>query len=152
MIAMNTPHGHEKNDNFSLIRKLLRRHSILSAEPAEPTVLTCKMNIDYVVVGLSRKDPGLPADLCDRIAASGLSSSHTCKRTAIIAEVDSIFQPIDFLLLSAKFGCEYDRFLLLNDVAMEACGSVRLNLNIIGSTHDNELIRPLISMACTYWT
>jgi hypothetical protein len=45
--------------------------------------------------------------------------------------MSTLGQPKDFRMLSDRFGQKYDRFLLLNDVAVEACRAVNFPMGCI---------------------
>jgi hypothetical protein len=82
-----------------------------------------------------------------------LSKKKQRKRQVKILGVDSQWQADDFELLSSRFGKGFDRFLLLNDVAVEACLAVKFRIKPLGVIDASELInRPSTLLTSPYWT
>ncbi len=105
----------------------------------------------YSVVGLLPGHPAMPANLRQQISIKSALSSRKLKRDVIVAGVDRFFQPADFALLGARFGTEFDRFLLLNDVALEACSDCHCNFTFVGAIPQASLLNPGILLTCPYW-
>lgn len=139
---------------LSSIAKLPMDHDIVPCDQtaATPQVSELYHETSLGVVGLSVMDQALPPDLQHRIAVQGAFSSRQLKRIVVIAGVDAVFQPIDFLRLSARFSGCFDRFLLLNDVAVEACRAANLSFQIRGYVRENDLASPSTLLTCPYWT
>jgi hypothetical protein len=143
--------GEDKTSRLDAIGALMRRVDSARANP-DSKVLEFRRNIFFGVVGVSSSARALPADLRHRISVQGSFSSRRLKRIVVIAGVDKIFQPLDFLALSMKFGGGFDHFLLLNDVAVEACRAAGVHHPIRGYIRENELTRPGIILTCPYWS
>ena len=111
---------------------------------------TGKMN---TVVGLGPDDPTLPPDLDSQIRIKcGSSSSRRLKRDVIIRSVGPTFEPVDFRFLRELFGSEFVKFLLLNDVAVEACRAVNFSIEPLGTIAETDLIKPSPLLTCPFWT
>jgi hypothetical protein len=105
------------------------------------------------VVGLGPDDPTLPPDLGSQIRIKcGPSNSRRLKRDVIIRSVGPMFEPVDFRFLRERFGSEFAKFLLLNDVAVEACRAVYFSIEPLGTIAETELIKPSILLTCPFWT
>jgi hypothetical protein len=103
-------------------------------------------------VGLRPKQPAMPPNLRQQISIKSALSSRTQKREVLIAGVDQFFQPADFAALVAKFGNEFDRFLLLNDVAVEALSDCGCGFLFVGTIPQTHLLKPSTLLTCPYWT
>ena len=109
-----------------------------------------KMN---TVVGLGPDDPTLPPDLGSQIRIKcGPSSSRQLKRDVIIRSVGPMFEPVDFRFLRERFGSEFVKFLLLNDVAVEACRAVNFSIEPLGTIDEADLVKPGTLLICSFWT
>jgi hypothetical protein len=107
----------------------------------------------YTVVGLGPDDPTVTPELGSRIRIQcGPSINRKLKRDVVIAGVGRRFEPVDFNLLSNWFGGEFVRFLLLNDVAVEACRAVNFSIKSLGTIQEPDLIKPSTLLTCAYWT
>jgi hypothetical protein len=63
-----------------------------------------------------------------------------------------MFEPGDFKLLCDRFGNEFVKFLLLNDIAVEACRAVNFSIKSLGTIQETDLIKPSTLLTCAYWT
>jgi hypothetical protein len=109
----------------------------------------------YTVIGFDIGDYGLPiVDLGLKIRQHGSTSSMTQKRDVVVLGVESLGeQPDDFKLLCTRFGEEFNRFALLNDVAVEAFAAINFQIKPLGEVDKSELRnRPDTLMTCPYWT
>jgi hypothetical protein len=107
----------------------------------------------YTVVGLGPDDPTVTPELGSPIRIQcGPSSSRKLKRDVIIRSVGRMIEPVDFNLLSSWFGAEFVRFLLLNDVAVEACRAVNFSFKSLGAIAETNFINPSTLLTCPFWT
>jgi hypothetical protein len=107
----------------------------------------------YTVDGRGPADPGFHPNVGTSIMKRSLASSRQRKRQVKILGVDYQWQADDFELLSSRFGKGFDRFLLLNDVAIEACLAVHFRIKPLGVIDASELInRPSTLLKSPYWT
>lgn len=106
----------------------------------------------FSVVGLLPNEPAMPANLRQQISIKSALSGRKQQREVLIAGADRFFQPADYALLGAKFGTEFDRFLLLNDVAVEACGDCQCGFRFVGTISQVNLLKPGTLLTCSYWT
>jgi hypothetical protein len=107
----------------------------------------------YTVDGRGPNDPGVEPELGIAIMKHSLASSRQRKRQVKILGVESLWQADDFEMLSSRFGKGFEQFLLLNAVAVEACGAVNFHINPLGVIDASELInRPSTLLTTPYWT
>jgi hypothetical protein len=107
----------------------------------------------YIVDGRGPADPGFHPNVGIAIMKRSLASSRQRKRQVKILGVESLWQADDFEMLSSRFGKGFDRFLLLNDVAVEACRAVTFPIKPLGVIDASELInRPNTLLTSPYWT
>jgi hypothetical protein len=107
----------------------------------------------YTVVGLEQGEPGILPELDLRIRMQcGPSSGRRLKRDVIIRSVGPTFEPEDFKLLSDQFGSQFVKFLLLNDVAVEALRAVNFSIKPLGKISETDLIKPSTLLTCPLWT
>jgi hypothetical protein len=141
------------DETFSAVNDVLEESGILAIRQTRVADVLIQYHASkcYSVVGLKPNQPAMPANLRQQISIKSVLSSRKLKRDVIIAGVDRFFQPADFALLGAKFGEEFDRFLLLNDVALEACNDCNCNFTFVGTIPQAHLLRPGTLLTCSYW-
>jgi hypothetical protein len=107
----------------------------------------------YTVDGRGPSDPGLQPGLGIAIMKHSLASSRQQEREVRILGVEYRWHAVDFEMLSSRFGKGFDRFLLLNDVAVEACLAVNFPIKPLGVIDASELKnRPTVLLTRPYWT
>src|SRR5580704_8997962 len=94
----------------------------------------------YTVDGRGPADPGFQMNVGPAIMKHNLLSSKQQRRQVRILGVDYQWQADDCELLSSRFGKGFDRFLLLNDGAVEACLAVKFRIKPLGVIDGSELI------------
>jgi hypothetical protein len=104
----------------------------------------------YTVVGQTSSDPGLAPGLDLQIRMHSLVSSNRQKRDIVILSVRPLSEPDDFRLLSAGFGEGFVEFLLLNDVAIEACKDLHFPVETLGTIARTKLLKPATVMTLPY--
>ena len=103
----------------------------------------------YTVFGQTSSDPGL-ADLDVRIRTHSLVSSHRQRRDVVILGVRPLTEADDFKFLSGRFGDGFVEFLLLNDVAVEACKAFHFPIKPLGTIARTKLLKPATVMTLPY--
>lgn len=106
----------------------------------------------YLVVGQTSSDPGLASDLDIQIRTHGLESRGRHRRDIVILGVRPLTEADDFRLLSRRFGEGFVEFLLLNDVAVEACRALNFPITPLGTIDKTKLLKPATVMRLTNWT
>jgi hypothetical protein len=106
----------------------------------------------YTVVGTTSNDPGLAPDLDVRIRMHSVVSTHRQRRDVVILGVRPLTEVDDFKLLSARFGDGFVEFLLLNDVAVDACQALHFPIKPLGTIARTKLLKPATVMTIPYWT
>ena len=141
------------DDAFSAVNDILKENGIhtIRKTPIADILLQYHASKCYSVVGLLPNHPAMPANLRQQISIKSALSSRKLRGDVIIAGVDGFFQPADFTLLAAKFGQEFDRFLLLNEVALEACSDCNCNFTFVGTIPQANLVKPSTLLTCSYW-
>jgi hypothetical protein len=104
----------------------------------------------YTVVGQTPSDPGLASDLDVQIRMHSLVPSHRRRRDLVILGVRALTEADDFALLSARFGDGFVEFLLLNDVAVEACKAFHFPIKPLGTIARAKLLKPATVMKLRY--
>ena len=104
----------------------------------------------YTVVGQTSGDPGLASDLDVQIRTHSLVSSHRQRRDLVILGVRPLTEANDFKLLSRRFGNGFVEFLLLNDVAIEACKAFHFPIKPLGTIARTKLLK-LATVTLPYW-
>jgi hypothetical protein len=142
------------DEAFTAVHDLLKENGIHLVAPVEQDskLLQYRASKLYSVVGLLPNHPAMPANLRQQISIKSALSTRRQQREAMIAGVDQFFQPHDFALLRAKFGERFDRFLLLNDAAVEACADCQCNFTFVGTIPQGSLLRPSTLLTCSYWS
>ena len=139
---------------FKAVNDILEEHGIHVVRSNQPTGNPLQYHASklYSVVGMLPNHPAMPTNLRQQISIKSALSSRKQQREVIIAGVDQFFQPADFATLRAKFGREFDRFLLLNDVALEACSDCACDFRFVGAIPQANLLNPSTLLTCSYWT
>ena len=138
---------------FTAVNDVLKQSGIHLVAPVQHNdVLQYHASKLYSVVGLRPNHPAMPANLRQQISIKSALSTRKQQHEAIIAGVDRFFQPHDFALLQAKFGDEFDRFLLLNDAAVEASADCQCDFTFVGTVPQANLLKPSTLLTCSYWT
>jgi hypothetical protein len=109
-------------------------------------------NLIYTVVGQTSSDAGLASDLDVQIGTHNLVSSHRQGRDLVILGVRPLTEADDFKLLSRRFGDGFIEFLLLNDVAIEACKALHFPIKPLGTIARTKLLKPATVMMLPYRT
>jgi hypothetical protein len=120
----------------------------------KPLVFFCMViaSLIYTVVVQTASDPGLASELDVQIRAHNLVSSHRQRRDVVILGVRPLTEADDFKLLSRRFGDGVVEFLLLNDVAVEACRALQFPIEPLGTIARTKLLKPATVMMLPYWT
>jgi hypothetical protein len=106
----------------------------------------------YMVVGQTSSDPSLASDLDVQIRTHSMVSSHRQRRDVVVLSVRPSTEADDFKLLSARFGGGFVEFLLLNDVAVDACNALHFPMKPLGTIARTKLLKPATVMTFPYWT
>jgi hypothetical protein len=106
----------------------------------------------YTVVGQTSSDPGLASEIDVQIRMHGSASNHRQRRDVVILGVRPLTEAEDFKLLSSRFGDGFVEFLLLNEVAVEACKALHFPIKPLGTIARTKLLKPAKVMALPYWT
>jgi len=104
----------------------------------------------YTVVGQISSDPGLASDLDVQIRTHSLVSNHRQRRDVVILGVRPSTEGDDFKLLSRRFGNGFVEFLLLNEVAVEACRAFHFSVKPLGTIARTKLLKPATVMRLPY--
>jgi hypothetical protein len=106
----------------------------------------------YMVVGQTSSEPGLASEIDVQIKINSLISNHRKRREVVILGVRPSTEADDFKLLSRRFGDGFVEFLLLNDVAVEACKAFHFSIKPLGTIALSKLLKPAMVMTLPYWT
>jgi len=106
----------------------------------------------YTVVGQISSDTGLASNLDVQIKMHTLVSSHQQRRDLIILGVRPSTEADDFKLLTERFGEGFVEFLLLNDVAVDACQALHFPIKPLGTIARTKLLKPTTVLTLPYWT